>query len=204
MSEGGGVTSVERVLAFVREGKWSHVRERDSVEATRACCEMARRVFGTFRFFPLGSGTKAAKARTSPVRLRLARGATQWANLLHDVAHYQVAAASRRHLRGFGLGWDPDGLASGERLVSGRFSVKEESLASVLGVLWEAGLGMDFGYTLSEHNWMENAPDDSVVAACCSELERLGIVVAGEPTPKLRDRRIGFYNAKLYGLDTSL
>ena len=76
-------------------------------------------------------------------------------NLLHEVAHYQIASPQRRHKEGYGLGLEPEGLY--ERytplLVSDFRAAYEESMASVLGLLWADELGYDWADEASSHGW---------------------------------------------------
>ena len=79
--------------------------------------------------------------------------------IVHEVAHYQVATADRRRLADFGLGAGPESgdKARGEahRRVFGVDCDREEALASLLGVLWEAELGQPAILAFLEQNWLE-------------------------------------------------
>src|SRR5882672_6970116 len=73
------------------------------------------------------------------------RGDTEAYVLLHEIAHFQLAAPQRRHIVDFGLGAGPE---TGDRAAADRaaclFGVareREEALASLLGIMWEAELG---------------------------------------------------------------
>ena len=79
--------------------------------------------------------------------------------LIHECAHWQVAPPDRRCLPDFGLGAGPEtgrvddanaacrvGLADRER---------EELLASLLGILWEAALGHPAILAFVDQNWLE-------------------------------------------------
>lgn len=79
--------------------------------------------------------------------------------LIHEVAHYQLAAPERRAVLDFGLGCGPE---SGKReeadAVQTLFCPErdvEEALCSLLGILWEAELGQPAILAFLEQNWME-------------------------------------------------
>lgn len=79
--------------------------------------------------------------------------------IIHEVAHYQLAGPDRRHLADFGLGAGPESgdKARGEadRRVFGLDCDREEALASLLGVMWEAELGQPAILAFLEQNWLE-------------------------------------------------
>lgn len=79
--------------------------------------------------------------------------------IIHEVAHYQLAPAERRHLVDFGLGAGPESgdkpLAERDRRRFGIDCDREEALASLLGVLWEAELGQPAVLAFLEQNWLE-------------------------------------------------
>lgn len=79
--------------------------------------------------------------------------------LIHEVAHYQLAAPERRTVLDFGLGCGPE---SGKReqadAVQTLFCPErdvEEALCSLLGILWEAELSQPAILAFLEQNWME-------------------------------------------------
>lgn len=74
-------------------------------------------------------------------------------NLLHEVAHYQIAPSWRRHTPGYGLGVEPEGNADVPLLVSYKRAEKEENLASALGIYWEAYLHYSWAFTANSHGW---------------------------------------------------
>ncbi|MBY0430504.1 MAG: hypothetical protein K2Q10_04850, partial [Rhodospirillales bacterium] len=79
--------------------------------------------------------------------------------IIHEVAHFQVAAPSRRPLYDFGLGAGPEsgrrGDADAVQQLHGVERDIEEGLASLLGILWEAELGHPAILAYLEQNWME-------------------------------------------------
>jgi hypothetical protein len=89
------------------------------------------------------------------------RGDTEAYVLLHEVAHYQLAAPSRRHLIDFGLGAGPE---TGDRVAADRAAClfglareREEAMASLLGILWEVELGQPALASFLDQNWLEGA-----------------------------------------------
>lgn len=79
--------------------------------------------------------------------------------IIHEVAHYQLAPAHRRGLVDFGVGAGPESgdkqAAERDRRVFGTDCDREEALASLLGVLWEAELGQPAVLAFLEQNWLE-------------------------------------------------
>ena len=114
--------------------------------------------------------------------------------IVHEVAHYQVAAPDRRHLADFGLGAGPESAdkARGEadRRVFGVDCDREEALASLLGVLWEAELGQPAVLAFLEQNWLEggaSAHNLSHFVRNVMELMEGGFIDEdGRPTTRLR------------------
>ena len=90
--------------------------------------------------------------------------------LLHEIAHFQLAAPARRRLADFGLGPGPE---SGDRSTAQRQAVlhgvdreREEAKASLLGILWEAELGQPALASFLDQNWLEGAGAPAHFAAC--------------------------------------
>jgi hypothetical protein len=79
--------------------------------------------------------------------------------LIHEIAHWQIAPPARRGLADFGLGAGPEtgrvGDADAARCVSNADKEREELLASLLGILWEAALGQPAIHAFIEQNWLE-------------------------------------------------
>jgi len=79
--------------------------------------------------------------------------------VIHEVAHLQCAAPSRRIAYDFGLGAGPEtGLAAEANAAASVFGVErdqEEALASLLGILWEVELNQPAILAFLEQNWLE-------------------------------------------------
>jgi hypothetical protein len=114
--------------------------------------------------------------------------------LLHEVAHYQLAAPARRGLVDFGLGPGPE-TGNRERAMRaqslfGLAREREESMASLLGILWEAELGHPALASLLDQNWLEGAGRIGTAMHFASVLEALArggfIDGAGRPLLRLR------------------
>ena len=96
-------------------------------------------------------------------------------NLLHELAHYQVAPPAFRDVAEFGIGRGPDASYKKDcpyedaidsrpamtaeqkyRLPWGSMAILEECRASFLGVLWERALGGTWRDTAHSHNWVNS------------------------------------------------
>lgn len=114
--------------------------------------------------------------------------------IVHEVAHYQLAAPERRHLADFGLGAGPESgdkaRCEAERRVFGIDCDREEALASLLGVLWEAELGQPAVLAFLEQNWLEGGASPHNVrhfVRIVAELAEGGFIDGdGRPTARLR------------------
>ncbi|HMA49120.1 MAG TPA: hypothetical protein VKP60_05150 [Magnetospirillaceae bacterium] len=114
--------------------------------------------------------------------------------IVHEVAHYQLATPDRRHLADFGLGAGPESgdkaLCEAERRVFGVDCDREEALASLLGVLWEAELGQPAVLAFLEQNWLEGgAVGHNVRHFVRNVMELMGggfVDQDGRPTTRLR------------------
>jgi hypothetical protein len=122
------------------------------------------------------------------------RSETEAYVLLHEVAHYQLAAPARRGVIEFGLGPGPEtGDRDRAERAAMRFGIErehEEALASLLGILWETQLGHPALASLLDQNWLEGAGRHGTAAhfeTVLAELARGGFVTpAGQPTRALR------------------
>lgn len=86
-------------------------------------------------------------------------------NLIHDIAHFVVAAPERRTMPEFGLGDSPDTMRFRTPLAKGmtaKMAQQEEELASALGIWWERELGLDWRQTISDHCWDDIMLKDAV------------------------------------------
>ncbi len=79
--------------------------------------------------------------------------------IIHEVGHYQWAAAHRRPVLDFGLGAGPETGrkrdADAVQTVFGLSADVEEGVASLQGILWEAELGQPALLAFVEQNWLE-------------------------------------------------
>ncbi len=114
--------------------------------------------------------------------------------LLHELAHYQLAAPARRRRVDFGLGPGPETgdleRALRDQTVFGLAREREEARASLLGILWEAELGHPALASLLEQNWLEGVGRPGAAAHFTATLDALSdegfIDAAGRPKMHLR------------------
>lgn len=92
-------------------------------------------------------------------------------DIVHDVAHWLVADPARRSDPSFGL----DGMAYWFTPEPGEpDDTEEEALASMLGILLERALGLDWRHTWEFHNW--NQEGWNGVRAAVLRLRAKGLV----------------------------
>ena len=115
--------------------------------------------------------------------------------LIHEVGHYQCAAAHRRRLPDFGLGAGPEtgigtAAANAAQVIHGAAADMEEGLSSLLGILWEAELGQPAILAFLEQNWLEGGDDPRNVGHFIRMVDTLYrhrlIQSDGRPTRALR------------------
>lgn len=114
--------------------------------------------------------------------------------LVHEIAHFQLAAPERRRIIDFGLGAGPDTVdrAAAERvaMLTELAGDREEAMVSLLGILWEARLGHPALASFLDQNWLEGAGTERAAAHFVSVLRRLSeggfVDRAGQPTRQLR------------------
>jgi hypothetical protein len=114
--------------------------------------------------------------------------------LVHEVAHYQIAAPARRFLPDFGLGAGPEtgltDIADAARAADAQTRETEEAMASLLGILWEVELGQPAILAFQEQNWLEGAGRPGTADFFHATLGRLGdiglIDPDGRPTYAVR------------------
>jgi hypothetical protein len=110
--------------------------------------------------------------------------------LFHEIAHWQLAAPSRRSLPDFGLGAGPEtgrkAAADRARVVDEDTRIAEECAASLLGILWEAACGGRAIDAFLEQNWLERydrAGTHELFGATLDDLLCRGLIDAtGLPT----------------------
>jgi hypothetical protein len=119
--------------------------------------------------------------------------------LLHEVAHFQLAAPGRRRIVDFGLGAGPEtGNRDAADRVARLFGIereREEAMASLLGILWEADFGHPALASFLDQNWLEGAERPGTPAHFAAILKRLrdgGFIDATDrPTRRLREAADG-------------
>jgi hypothetical protein len=103
-------------------------------------------------------------------------GATEGYVILHEVAHFALAPPERRGLVEFGLGPGPDTLdraaAECAAILPPLAREEDEAAASLLGIVWEAGLGQPALASFLDQNWLEGL-DRSAPAHFTSVVETL-------------------------------
>lgn len=116
--------------------------------------------------------------------------------IIHEIGHYQWAAAPRRTVLDFGLGAGPEtGRKAEANAVQTVFGVEgdiEEGLASLQGILWEAELGQPALAAFIEQNWLENGVSLHNIGHFLKMVELLArhrlIDDRGHPTRALRQQ----------------
>ena len=115
--------------------------------------------------------------------------------VIHEVAHFQLAAPKRRHLPDFGVGAGPEtgdrAAAEAAQCLTGVAREVEEALVSLLGILWEAELGQPAVLAFLEQNWLEggaNKQNRRHFVRVAEHLRDFGFLDAdGRPTMALRN-----------------
>ncbi len=79
--------------------------------------------------------------------------------VFHEIAHWQIAPAERRSIYDFGLGAGPETgrapAANAAVCVDQQTQEHEETLASLLGILWEVEYDEPALLAFAEQNWLE-------------------------------------------------
>jgi hypothetical protein len=102
--------------------------------------------------------------------------------ILHEVAHFVLAPPERRPLIDFGLGPGPDTTdrAAAENAATVPLLERDadEAAASLLGILWEAGLGQPALASFLDQNWLEGLGRSAAAhfTAVFSDLQLRGLV----------------------------
>lgn len=110
--------------------------------------------------------------------------------IVHEVAHWLLAAPERRPLYDYGLGPGPETTrrkeARSQQKLTFEECMHEEQQTSLLGILWEAELGQPAILAFLEQNWMEHWERESTVRFFTRHVEELhqrGLIDAeGRPT----------------------
>lgn len=91
---------------------------------------------------------------------KVVRSRSETSVLLHEIAHWQICPPERRHLPDFGLGAGPETgrkqVADAARATDPATQEREEAMASLLGILWEAHLNLPALAAFAEQNWLES------------------------------------------------
>lgn len=114
--------------------------------------------------------------------------------VMHEVAHWQICPPDRCALPDFGLGAGPEtgNTEAADAALAVRFDQREreERLASLLGILWEAALDQPAILAFLEQNWLEGWRRPGAAEAftgAVDVLHREGFVdEAGRPTRLVR------------------
>jgi hypothetical protein len=122
------------------------------------------------------------------------RGDTEAYVLLHEVAHFQLAAPERRRRIDFGLGPGPEtgdrDAAAAAASLFGLAAEREEAMASLLGILWEAELGHPALASFLDQNWLEGVERPGTADHFRDILAALAdggfVTEAGRPTSRRR------------------
>ncbi|MDE2228301.1 MAG: hypothetical protein KGL11_04585 [Alphaproteobacteria bacterium] len=128
---------------------------------------------------------------------RVLRTATEAYVLLHEIAHYQLASPAQRCRVDFGLGPGPEtgdrDRATRAQCLFGLAREREEAMASLLGILWEAELGHPALASLLDQNWLEGAGRSSAAVYFADAFAALvaGGFVDRVGRPQMQLRRSG-------------
>ncbi len=128
---------------------------------------------------------------------RIMRAGSEAYVLLHEAAHWLLAGARRRRAFEFGLGPGPEtGHCAAARravLLTDTAREREEAMASLLGILWEAELRQPALASFLDQNWLEGADRRGAARYFETVLARLaaaGLVDrAGHPMIRPRPQR---------------
>ena len=107
-------------------------------------------------------------------------------NTLHEIAHYQLASSERRNLVNFGLGNCPDekGVSHPSMDMTYDKTYEEEKLASVLGIMMEKHLGLDWMNTYLQHAWGDIVEAGDIFSDYVKKLQDMGFLSGEIPTFK--------------------
>jgi hypothetical protein len=173
--------------AFRRIANPAKAARAEGAEAERhhaTACDLARN-FG----MPLLPGSPTIDYAWTGAALRRD---TEAYVLLHEVAHFQLAAPARRRCIDFALGPGPEtGDGAGAERAARLFGLpreREEAMASLLGILWEVELAQPALASFLDQNWLEGAGAPAHFEQVLASLQAGGFVSAAS-RPTLRVRR---------------
>lgn len=121
---------------------------------------------------------------------RAIRTRSETSVVFHEIAHWQLAPPERRARYDFGLGAGPETgrIAEADAAASADAATREreENLASLLGILWEADHDEPAILALAEQNWLELPGRPHTArhfADCLNQLIGRGLVDATTARP---------------------
>jgi hypothetical protein len=128
---------------------------------------------------------------------RTMRAGTEAYVLLHEAAHWLLADTRRRRVCEFGLGPGPEtghcAAALRAMLLPEMAREREEAMASLLGILWEAELRQPALASFLDQNWLEGWDRPGAARYFATVLARLAAVglvdFAGHPMIPRRPQR---------------
>lgn len=153
MGDGAGNAVARAAFARIAGGPMAFASEAAEEAARLQAVELAAR-------FPVPTlDEEPAKAFSWDGKAIRAR--SEPCVLLHEIAHWQICPPARRGLYDFGLGAGPESgrreEADAARQADFATQEREEAMASLLGILWEAELGQPAVLAFAEQNWLERA-----------------------------------------------
>lgn len=75
-------------------------------------------------------------------------------NILHEIAHFQIAKSHHRYKMDFALGQGPEsGIVTKENYLINKYADIQEEYASVIGILWMKFFKIKTYGTFSTHSW---------------------------------------------------
>lgn len=110
-------------------------------------------------------------------------GKLSYSNQLHELAHWQVASEELRLEKDFGLGPGPDSGKNAKRVMTMAESQIQEEEASLLGIAYEAYLGMSYEDTLDRHEWVSLC-NDGLFWITINRLTKKGLLKDHQPAVK--------------------
>lgn len=101
-------------------------------------------------------------------------------DVIHEIAHWLCSSPQRRALPNYGLGPSAE-CDDAPELLWEPIAQEEEEHASLLGVAFEAALGLDFFRTLEIHSWVYDDMAGPKFWRIIAQLNRRGLLVGHVP-----------------------